>query len=101
MATWEEVGEEVRAIADAQEAERYARDPRVVAIRADKKIGRGTCSVIDECWTDRELVEHLDSYPQADGQTVRIHSPKMSVLAMRCEESIIADMQSEIESTAF
>lgn len=35
-------------------------DPRVKAIRADEKIGRGTCSSIDECFTDTELVAELD-----------------------------------------
>ena len=35
-------------------------DPRVVAIRADRRVGRGTCSSIDECWEARELVETLD-----------------------------------------
>ena len=35
-------------------------DPRVAAIRADKIVGRNTCSVIDECYTDAELAAHLD-----------------------------------------
>jgi hypothetical protein len=35
-------------------------DTRVAAIRADEKIGRGTCSVIDECYTDAEIVKLAD-----------------------------------------
>lgn len=46
-------------------------DPRVQAIRDDKLVGRGTCSTIDECYTDGELIEQLDS----EG----IHSTKESV----------------------
>jgi hypothetical protein len=28
----------------------------VAAVRADQQVGRGSCSVIDECYTDNELV---------------------------------------------
>jgi hypothetical protein len=35
-------------------------DPRVQAIRADKLVGYGSCSTIDECTTDEELREKLD-----------------------------------------
>ena len=31
----------------------------VKAVRADSRIGRGTCAVIDECWEDSELVDHF------------------------------------------
>lgn len=27
----------------------------LAAVRADSKVGRGSCSVIDECYSDREL----------------------------------------------
>lgn len=33
----------------------------VAAIRADKVVGRGTCSSIDECWDHKEIVEALTS----------------------------------------
>lgn len=33
---------------------------RVKAIRENKKIGTGTCSSIDECWSDDDLVSALD-----------------------------------------
>lgn len=36
-------------------------DPRVKAIRADSMVGRGSCSVIDECWTDEEIQVELDA----------------------------------------
>lgn len=36
-------------------------DPRVMAVRADHIVGHGTCSVIDECWDDRELQAELDA----------------------------------------
>jgi hypothetical protein len=35
-------------------------DPRVVAVRADRLVGHGTCSSIDECYSDQELLEALD-----------------------------------------
>jgi len=35
-------------------------DPRVVAIRANEKVGRGSCSSIDECMEDSEIVKTLD-----------------------------------------
>ncbi len=35
-------------------------DPRVAAIRADKAVGEGTCSSIDECYEHHELLERLD-----------------------------------------
>lgn len=36
-------------------------DSRVLAIRANEKVGRGSCSSIDECWDSSELVEALDA----------------------------------------
>lgn len=35
-------------------------DPRIEAIRKDPKVGRGTCTTIDEATTDSELVIALD-----------------------------------------
>ena len=35
-------------------------DPRVQAIRRDPVIGFGTCSVVDECYDDADLIERLD-----------------------------------------
>ena len=35
-------------------------DPRIVAIRENPKIGRGSCTSIDEGFSDTELLELLD-----------------------------------------
>lgn len=35
-------------------------DPRIVAIRADEKVGGGTCSSIDECWSNKDLFDYLE-----------------------------------------
>jgi len=35
-------------------------DSRVQAIRMDPVIGFGTCSVVDECYDDGDLIERLD-----------------------------------------
>ena len=32
----------------------------IAAVRADSKVGCGSCSVIDECYTDSELVAALE-----------------------------------------
>jgi len=36
-------------------------DPRITAIRNHPKVGNGSCTSIDECYTDDELVSDLDS----------------------------------------
>lgn len=42
----------------AAKAYEKAGDPNFIeAVRSDKLVGRGTCSVIDECYTDEELLE--------------------------------------------
>lgn len=35
-------------------------DPRVQAIRKDPLVGKGSCSSVDECWSDKELLSFLD-----------------------------------------
>tara|TARA_B100000131_G_C18002697_1_gene567152 strand:+ start:381 stop:698 length:318 start_codon:yes stop_codon:yes gene_type:complete len=37
-----------------------AADPRVIIIRKDKNLGSGSCTSIDECWSDSEILEFLD-----------------------------------------
>jgi len=37
-----------------------SRDERVIAIRADNLIGTDSCSFIDECLSDADIVEELD-----------------------------------------
>ena len=29
------------------------------AIRNDKRVGRGSCTYIDECWDDKDIIEFL------------------------------------------
>ncbi len=36
------------------------KDPRIIAIRGNPRVGHGSCSVIDECYDDQELIEILD-----------------------------------------
>jgi|TARA_R110000824_G_scaffold156203_1_gene329174 hypothetical protein len=33
---------------------------RVTAIRDHSRVGRGTCTSVDECWDDKEIIEFLD-----------------------------------------
>ena len=35
---------------------------RIEAIREHRLVGRGSCTSVDECWTDDEIIEHLDEY---------------------------------------
>lgn len=37
-----------------------SKDPRLLAIRKDPVVGRGSCSAIDECMTDLEVCLYLD-----------------------------------------
>lgn len=39
----------------------FKQDPRVIAIRADKLVGRGSCTSIDECYDAVEIVQTLDA----------------------------------------
>ena len=34
---------------------------RVAAIRNHSKVGRGTCTSVDECWDDKDIIEFLDN----------------------------------------
>jgi hypothetical protein len=36
-------------------------DPRVAAIRKDERVGWGSCTSIDECWEDAEIVNMLNA----------------------------------------
>jgi len=33
---------------------------RVNAIRNHPRVGRGSCTSVDECWDDKEIIEFLD-----------------------------------------
>lgn len=32
----------------------------IKSVRSHPKLGRGSCSTIDECWSDKELLEEFD-----------------------------------------
>ena len=55
-------------------------DERIKAIRNDAMVGRGTCSSIDECYDDRELLQQLDDY--------NIHTPAAAVKWARESEGL-------------
>ena len=44
---------------------------RIKAIREHRLVGNGSCTSVDECWTDAEILEFLDKY--------RIESPEGAV----------------------
>ncbi len=47
-------------------------DNRVKAIRADLRVGRGSCSSIDECWEDQELIEAMNE-AHVETETEAVH----------------------------
>lgn len=62
-------------------------DPRVDAVRADSKVGVGTCSVVDECLTDKELIAYLDE--------MRVQTPAGAVREMRKFERLKREQERE------
>jgi hypothetical protein len=67
-------------------------DEIVAAIRNDRLVGRGTCSVIDECYTDDELVEAFGyDRPFASTDTTRPRTPaKARTVARRVHRLDVA-----------
>jgi hypothetical protein len=61
-------------------------DPRVEAIRNDTKVGCGTCSTIDECFTDAELAAALDER--------NITTPKVALRWARGFERLHRELES-------
>jgi len=57
------------------------------AIRNDPKIGRGTCSTVDECMTDEEVLESL----KLAGAT----TPEAAVKAMKFHENLWREQADE------
>jgi hypothetical protein len=47
----------------------------VKTIRESKDLGRGSCSWVDECLTDEELVEHLKALVEGDGLIPPMEKP--------------------------
>ena len=67
------------------------------AIRADKKIGRGSCSSVDECQTDEELRESIKRN-LADGAFRTVKGGL--AFYKKCEREY-QDYADDIRSTAF
>ena len=55
-------------------------DERLKAIRNDGLVGRGTCSSIDECYDDIELIQQLDDN--------KLHTPAAAVKWARESEGL-------------
>lgn len=65
----------------------------IAAVRSDVKVGRGTCSVIDECYGDRELAEAL-----ADAG---IDTVKGAVEWARDVERLFREREQEVRAEAY
>jgi hypothetical protein len=50
-------------------------DQRIAAIRANEMVGHGSCTSIDECYSDDELIVELD----ADGITAPSEAVKWAI----------------------
>ena len=64
-------------------------DPRVVAVRADRKVGRGTCSYVDETMDDAELLEQIE---RGGAKT-----PTAAVRAMRAFDALLKEHERELQ----
>ena len=63
------------------------------AVRMDDKVGRGSCSVIDECWTDEEIREGL----VRDGVRGKIEAVRWA----RRIERMFREREREVRAEAF
>lgn len=68
-------------------------DPRVAAVRADTKVGRGSCSYIDETMDESELLEEIER--------VGAKTPAAAVKAMRALQTLLADQEAEVRREAW
>jgi len=76
-------------------------DLRIEAIRNDPTIGRATCSVIDECWTDKEVIEELDHPHRGLEGYSAILEPEAAVAHMRWLHDLFEERYQEINSEVF
>tara|TARA_B100000949_G_C14105593_1_gene376070 strand:+ start:413 stop:634 length:222 start_codon:yes stop_codon:yes gene_type:complete len=67
-------------------------DARATAVRADKKVGRGSCSYIDETMDEGELLEELER--------VGAKTPAAAVKHMRWLEALWAEQEDDIRREA-
>lgn len=65
----------------------------VAAVRKDKLVGRGTCSVIDECWSDMKLVDELKHAGVKTTRSARSWARKL--------EKLHSDYAADIQAEAF
>lgn len=65
----------------------------IAAVRADVEVGRGSCSVIDECYGDRELAEAL-----ADAA---IDTARGAVAWARDVERLFREREQEVRAEIF
>jgi hypothetical protein len=65
----------------------------VDAIRRDEVVGRGTCAMIDECYSDAELIAELDRN--------RIRAAKPAVAWARRIERMWREVNEDIRGTAW
>jgi hypothetical protein len=66
------------------------------AIRESKKVGLGTCSDIDECWSDEELIRDFCTTP-----TGRTRTPQAAVRHAEYTQRVRDAVRREYEATAF
>jgi hypothetical protein len=66
------------------------------AIRSDHLVGRGTCSSVDECHTEAELIERFGRTP-----TGRLTSPAQALKRARADERLYREIFDDIAGTAF
>ena len=62
-------------------------DARVVAVRADSKVGHGTCSYMDETMDDADLLKKIED--------VGAKTPKAAVRAMRSLNAALMENDQE------
>lgn len=67
----------------------FDRDPRVVAVRADDVVGLGTCTYVDECFTDEELVTYLNR--------AEIKTPKDAINEMRTFNELKESQERDVQ----
>ena len=58
---------------NAEAREREIMDERVKAIRENELVGKGSCSIVDECMSDDEIIVELDQWEITDPQEAVNH----------------------------